>query len=38
MNTLQPVEVTVLRDLVPDKVRRAIWNGQFKPGDRIVET
>ena len=38
MNPLQPIEVTVLRDLVQDKVRRAIWNGQFKPGDRIVET
>ena len=32
------VEVTVLRDIVQDKVKEAIWNGKLKPGDRIVES
>lgn len=38
MPQLQPLHITNLRDHIEEQVRTAIWNGTFKPGERIVET
>lgn len=35
---LQPLQLTNLRDQIEESVRTAIWNGAFRPGERIVET
>lgn len=35
---LHPLHLTNLRDHIEEQVRIAIWNGTFKPGERIVET
>ncbi|MGE0133021.1 MAG: GntR family transcriptional regulator [Blastocatellales bacterium] len=32
------VEVAALRVIIQDKIKLAIWEGNLKPGDRIVET
>ncbi len=38
MPTYQRVEPDVLRDGVIDAIERALFSGQLKPGDRVVET
>lgn len=37
MNATEPLPDQNLADAVADRIRAAIWSGQYQPGDRLVE-